>query len=147
MTEVTGDTNPFFKLKFPLPEGESANKPIDRNRLELIVCRSIILDLAREIKTLGEHPLYKTDQEYKYNIDQANKMLFQVKGLAGLEFRSETGASPLFQLIPSETTIYNANCLLACVDGYLWEANRIINQYNEKRIQIILGIVERILTK
>ena len=95
--------------------------------------------ISREtvINNLRKHVLYEGLTEFKKCIDSASRTLNQLKIGLGLDYVRLTGA-PSDKFRPRQISIYHGANLSNVVDGYIWEANNIIKQYEDRRKRILV---------
>lgn len=145
-----GTGNPYWLRHVKPPERGTEHDFIFKSNPSLIELQIGCISREIIIKNLKENVLYKNLnlKEFRECVDGASKTLDQLKIALGLNYVRLTGA-PADKFQPLQITVFYATNLTNVLDGYIWEANNILGQYEEytKRNQIILGIIERLIAR
>jgi len=143
-----GIGNPYWLKKVNPPERGTEHDSITRSNPSLIELQIGCISRESIISYLKRSDLYQSLPQFRECIDSACKTLIQLKIVLGIDYVALTKA-PKDNYVPRNISIFYGMNLTNVLNGYIWEANNIIGQYEEhiKRNQIILGVVDGLLAK
>lgn len=141
-----GTGNPFWLKRANPPERGTEYGYIFESNPSLLELQLGCISREVVINNLRKHVLYERLTEFKECIDSASRILNQLKIGLGLDYVRLTGA-PSDKFKPRQISIYHGANLTNVLDGYIWEANNIIRQYEEhsEKTKIILEIIDRLI--